>query len=203
MERIKLKVEGRENKKPNQLRRCGKIPATVYGPEAKPVSFQVCKDTFTRLPSGAFSQVIDLDTPEGEIKALIRTVQRRHVTSEILNIEFYRVALTRKLTVTVPLKFFGTPPAVQKGGVLTLMTQTVDLECLPSEIPEFVEVDLSKIEELEQSIHFSELPISASVKILNPLEELVARVLTKKEAPAPTPAAAAAGPATPAAPAAS
>jgi large subunit ribosomal protein L25 len=195
MERIKLTLEGRENKKPNQLRRCGKIPATVYGPEAKSVSFQVSKDDFTRLPVAAFSQIVDLDTPEGEIKALIRTVQRRHVTSEILNIEFYRVSLNRKLTVTVPLKFSGAPPAVQKGGILTIMSQSVDLECFPNEIPENIEVDLNVIEEIEQAIHFSDLKTTGTVKILNPLEELVARVLVKKEVPAPTAAGEGAAPA--------
>ena len=201
MERIKLKLECRENKKPNQLRRCGKVPATVYGPEAKPVSFQVCKETFSRLPAAAYSQIIDLESPEGEIKVLIKKVQRKHLTSEILNIEFYRVALSRKLSVTVPLKFLGTAPAVQKGGLLSIMTQAVELECLPGDIPEFVEVNLNKIEEIEQAIHFSELPVSAAVKILNPAEEIVVRVVAKKEVPAPTPAAGAAAGTTPAAPA--
>ncbi len=181
MERIKLKLEGREKKKPNQLRRCGKIPATVYGPEAPSVSFQVCKDTFTRLPGAAFSQVIDLETPEGEIKALIRSVHRKHVSSEILNVEFYRVALTRKLNVTVPLKFNGVSPAVQKGGLLVIMMQTVDLECLPNEIPEYLEVELTQIEEVEQGIHFSQLLTPPNVKILTPHEELVARVVPKKK----------------------
>jgi len=180
MERIKLKLEGREKKKPNQLRRCGKIPATLYGPEAKSASFQICSDSFVRLPGAAFSQVIDLETPEGDIKALIRHVQRKHVTSEVLNVEFYRVASNRKLTVTVPLKFVGVSPAVQKGGLLVEMHQTANLECLPAEIPEFIEVDISKIEEIEHGVHFSELKTSAGVKILNPHEELVARVVAKK-----------------------
>lgn len=181
MERIALKLEGRETtKKPNQLRRCGKIPATVYGPEAKSASFQICRDNFTRLPAAAFSQVIDLETPEGQVKALIRHVQRKHVTSEVLNVEFYRVASNRKLTVTVPLKFIGTSPAVAKGGLLVEMHQSATLECLPGDIPEHIEVDISKILEIEQGLHFSQLSTADGVKILNPAEELVARVVPKK-----------------------
>lgn len=180
MERISLKLEGREPKKPNQLRRVGMIPATVYGPETKAASFQVSRDTFNRLPAAAFSQIVDLETPNGAVKALIRTVQRKHVSGEVLNIEFYQVSNTRKLTVTVPLKFVGTSPAVAKGGLLVEMQQTVELECLPSDIPEFISVDVSKIEEIDHGIHFSELSTASGVKILNPGEELVARVVPKK-----------------------
>ncbi|MBX9720949.1 MAG: 50S ribosomal protein L25 [Candidatus Obscuribacterales bacterium] len=180
MERIKLKVEGREAKKPNQLRRCGKIPATVYGPEVESKSFQLAKDNFTRLPAAAFSQVIELETPDGSMNALIRTVHRKHVTSEILNVEFYKVATDRKLNVTVPLRFVGVAPAVAKGGLLVEMYQYVDLECLPSEIPEFVEVNVSSIEEIEQGVHFSQLKTGPGVRIVNPHEELVARVVPKK-----------------------
>lgn len=181
MERIKLQLEGREKKKPNQLRRCGKIPATVYGPEAPSASYQINCDTFSKLPGPAFSQVIELETPDGAVKALIRHVQRKHVTSEVLNVEFYRVATNRKLTVTVPLKFIGVSPAVQKGGLLVEMHQTVDLECLPGDIPEFLEVDVSRIEEIEHGLHFSQLTTGPNVKILNPHEELVARVVPKKK----------------------
>lgn len=180
MERISLKLEGREPKKPNQLRRVGQIPATVYGPETKAASFQVSRETFSRLPGAAYSQVIDLETPQGAIKALIRKVQRKHVSSEILNIEFYQVASTRKLTVTVPLKFNGISPAIAKGGLLVEMHLTAILECLPSDIPEYIDVDITKIEEIDHGIHFSELSTAPGVKILNPAEELVARVVPKK-----------------------
>lgn len=181
MERIKLKLEGRDKLKPNQLRSSGKIPATVYGPESKSRSFQIVRESFTRLPATAFSQVIELETPEGAVKALIRHVQRKHVSSEVLNVEFYQVATNRKLTVTVPLKFISVSPAVGKGGLLVEMQNTVDLECLPGDIPEFLEVDISKIEEIEHGIHFSELKTPDNVKILNPHEELVARVVPKKK----------------------
>ncbi len=180
MERIVLKLEGREKRKPNQLRASGKIPSTLYGPETKSRSHQICKNTFTKLPAAAFSQVIELDTPEGQVKALIRNVQRKHLTSEVLNVEFYSVAANRKLTVTVPLKFVGSSPAVAKGGLLVEMHQTAELECLPGDIPEHIEVDVSKIVEIDQGIHFSQLHTGDAVKILNPHEELVARVIPKK-----------------------
>lgn len=180
MERFKLQLEARESKKPNQLRRVGKIPATLYGPESKSATLQIDAMEFTRLPAAAYSHVIELGTPEGAVNALIRQVQRKHVSNEILNVEFYRVAKDRKLTVTVPLKFIGVSPAVGKGGLLVEMFQTADLECLPSDIPDFIEVDISKIEEIDHGLHFSDLKLPAGVKVLNPPEELVARVIPKK-----------------------
>ncbi len=180
MERFKLQLEARESKKPNQLRRVGKIPATLYGPDTKSATLQVNAMDFTRLPAAAYSHVIELGTPEGAVNALIRQVQRKHVSNEILNVEFYRVAKDRKLTVTVPLKFIGISPAVGKGGLLVEMFQTADLECLPSDIPDFLEVDISKIEDIDDGLHFSDLKLPDGVKVLNPHEELVARVIPKK-----------------------
>lgn len=180
MERFKLELEAREDKKPNQLRRAGKIPATLYGPDAKSATLQISADSFTKLPAAAYSHVIELGTPEGPVNALIRQVQRKHVNHEVLNVEFYRVASNRKLTVTVPLKFIGVSPAVAKGGQLVEMFQTADLECLPGDIPDYIEVDISKIENIDDGVHFSNLTPPSGVKVLNPLEELVARVIAKK-----------------------
>ncbi len=180
MERFKLQVEAREVMKPNQLRRSGKVPGTLYGPGTESKSVQVVQKEFSRLPGAAYSQIIDLEGLEGTVKALIRHVQRKHLTNEILNIEFYRIAAERKLTVVVPLKYFGTSPAVQKGGLLVEMFQFAEVECLPDDIPDHLDVDISRIENIDGGIHFSQLTTPEGVKILNPAEELVARVVAKK-----------------------
>ncbi|MBY0359074.1 MAG: 50S ribosomal protein L25 [Candidatus Obscuribacterales bacterium] len=200
MERFKLKLEARESKTPNELRRSGKIPATLYGPDSESATVQVIEDEFVRLPGAAYSHVIELESPDGPVNALIRHVQRRATTHKILNVEFYRVAAGRKLTVTVPLKFVGVAPAVQKGGVLVEMFQTADIECVPSAIPDFIEVDVTRIENIDAGLHFSDLKVPAEVKVLNPMEELVARVIAKKGGGA-TPGADKAAPAAAAAPA--
>jgi large subunit ribosomal protein L25 len=203
MEKFKLELEKREAKNPRSLRRDGKIPATIYGPGEASQSVQLSAREFSRLPAAAFSHVVELvagsDKP---ISALIRHVDRRSTTAEVLNIEFYRVAADRKLTVTVPLKLIGTSPAVGAGGQLVEMFQEAEIECFPTDIPDFLEVDLSQIVEIEQGIHFSELKISDKIKILNPADEIVVRVVTPRAAAEETPAAAAAEAAATAAPAA-
>ena len=193
MEKIKLAVQEREAKTPNELRREAKLPATLYGPGEPSLSLQVDEREFTRLPVAAYSHMIALEIGAKQTNALIRSVQRKASTNKIMNIELYRVQLDRKLTVTVPLKFIGTSDAVVTfGGQLIEAHQETEIECLPNDIPDFIEVDLSAIKEIDGFIHFGELTVPKNVKILMPSEEVVAKVVTPREMPKEEPAAEAA-----------
>ncbi len=181
MEKFKLQLEVREAKTPNQLRREGKIPATIYGRGIDSRSVQINAHEFSRLPAAAFSQIITLDgQAAGSTSALVRQVQRRATSNQILNVEFYQVQADRKLTVEVPLKFIGLSPAMKLGGQLVEFHQTVEVECLPKDIPTYLEVDLTAITELDQGIHFSDLQTPGGVEILNPGDEIVVRVSTPR-----------------------
>lgn len=181
MEKFKLSLAEREtNKNPRQLRSEDKIPATLYGPGVPSQSVQICRTELSHLPAAAYSHVIELSSGQGTVNAIIRNVQRMPTTGAVLNIEFYRIAEDRKLTVTVPLLLVGSSVAVKTGGILVELHQSADIECLPKDIPQNIEVDLSQITELEQGIHFSELKIPDTIKILNPLDEIVVRVTAPK-----------------------
>jgi large subunit ribosomal protein L25 len=193
MEKFKLKLEAREGQKPNQLRRTGKIPATVYGPGVASENMQVDAREFSRLPAAAYSHVVELEAGKGgNIAALIRHVQRSHTSNEVLNVEFYRVNKDRKITVTVPLKFVGTSPAMTLGGQIMENFTDAEVECLPNDIPDAIEVDMTMIKELDQAIHFGQIKLPPDVKILNPTEEVVVRINSPKVS-SDTPAAAAGG----------
>jgi large subunit ribosomal protein L25 len=184
MEKIKLNVQEREVKTPNELRREAKIPATLYGPGEPSVNLQVDEREFVRLPAAAYSHMIELELGSKPTNAIIRAVQRKASTNKIMNVELYRVRLDRKLTVTVPLKFVGSSPAVVlKGGQLIEAHQETEIECLPNDIPDFIEVDLSTLNEIDDFIHFGELKVPASVEILSPKDEVVAKVVTPREMP--------------------
>ncbi len=180
MEKFKLKLEAREATKPNQLRRSGKIPATIYGPGVASESAQVDAREFSKLPSAAYSHVVELEGGKSNTSALIRHVQRSHTSHEILNIEFYRVNADRKITVTVPIKFVGHSPVVTLGGLIQENFTEAEVECLPGNIPDFIEVDMSTIVELDHGIHFGELKLPEHVTILNPLEETIVKVVAPK-----------------------
>jgi len=192
MEKIKLLVKEREVKKPNQLRRDGAIPATLYGPGQAPESVQVDAREFSRLPAAAFSHMIELDMgSKSKTNAIIRHVQRKGVNHKVLNIEFYRVALDRKLTISVQFKFVGTSPCVAEGNNYVEAYQEAEIECLPGDIPDFIEIDLSKLVELEDAIHFGDLQVKDSIKILNPADEVICKVIAPRTVAEPEPGAAA------------
>jgi large subunit ribosomal protein L25 len=196
VEKFKLALATREETKPNALRRAGKIPGTIYGPGEASLSVEVDGREFGKLPAAAYSHIVELSMQKGSVPALIRNVQRDYVNGQVLNIEFYRIAKDRKLTVTVRLKFVGTSEAVTKGGVFQENYDEAHVECFPDDIPDFIEVDISKIVEVDTGIHFSQLPVPKGVTITNPPEEVVCRVITpKKEEAAAAAAAATAAPA--------
>ncbi len=184
MEKIKLSVNAREEKTPNQLRREAKIPATIYGLGETSKSVQVDEKEFSRLPAAAFSHIVELEGANGgkPVSVLIRHVQRKASTNKILNVEFYKVRLDHKITVIVPLKFVGTAPGVTKGGQLQENHMEAEIECLPNDIPDEIEVDLSKLEEIDDAIHFGDLKISDKIKILNAHDDIVAKIAEIREA---------------------
>ncbi|MBS2000887.1 MAG: 50S ribosomal protein L25 [Cyanobacteria bacterium SZAS LIN-5] len=181
MEKIRLAVQAREDKTPRALRRDGLVPATLYGPGQDSESVQVDAKEFSRLPAAAYSHMIELDFgTKQKVNAVIRHVQRRNINHNLMHVEFYRVRLDRKLTLSVPLKFVGTSQAVIKGGQLQENFQEAEIESLPGDIPDFLEVDLSMITEIEGAIHFSDLKVADTIKILNPADEIIAKVVAPR-----------------------
>jgi len=188
MEKFKLALTERNTKNPRQIRRDGHIPGTIYGPGTPSESVQFSAREFSKLPAAAFSHIVELESSKGKVNALIRNVQRKATSQDVLNVEFLRVQADRKITVVVPLKFVGTSEAVKAGGHLVESYQEAQIECFPGDIPDNIEVDISAIVEIEQGIHFADLKISDTVKVLNPPDEIVVRVITPRaqveEAPA-------------------
>lgn len=182
MEKFTLKASKREPKTPNQIRREGKVPATLYGPAVESESLQFDAHEFSRLPAAAFSHLLELDMDGKPVNVIIRNVQRVSTSDKVMNVEFYRVSLDKKLTVTVPIKFVGVSPAVKNLGAQFIESHpTVDIECYPHDIPDFIEANIATMKELDSVITFSELKIGGSIKILNPLEEIVARAVSPRQ----------------------
>lgn len=204
MEKIKLAIKERESKTPNELRRNGNIPATVYGSGADSQNVQVDAREFSRLSPAAYSHMIELDLDGKKTNALIRDVQRVSTTHAVQSVQFLRVDLKKKLTLTVPIKFTGVSAAQKGGGVLVESFMEVEIECMPNDIPDFIECDLSKLAQIDDAIHFGDLKLPAQVSVVNPATEIVVKVSAprSKEEPAEPAKEAAPAAAAPAAPAA-
>lgn len=182
MDNYSISVCNREEKTPNQLRREGQVPATIYGPEFGSMSVQFCAHEFSRLPAQAYSQLVDLNYSDGNSHSvIIKKVQRKSTTGQVLNVEFYKVQLDRKLHVTVPVKFTGIAPAIALGAQLMEVSSKVDIECLPKNIPNHLEADLEILKEPEDIIHYQDLKYDSDIiKILNPEDGVVAKAVTPK-----------------------
>ncbi len=159
------------------LRREGITPANLYGRGAESVSFQTSTRELAKLATdGGRGSLVALTIGEQTHHALMRKLQRHPVTRAILHADFYIVEMNRSVQTTVPVHVIGSAPAARlPGAVVTHLTHEVMVECLPTHIPTAIEVDVSTLEELETSIHISDIVAPEGVAILTDGETIVVR----------------------------
>nr|MBI2903865.1 50S ribosomal protein L25 [Chloroflexota bacterium] len=160
------------------LRRSGKLPAVLYGADKTPVTLQLnsreASRTLNRIVGTA---LIDLDVHGENHKALVREIQRNFVTDEILHVDFYEVAMDRVMRVYVPVRQVGVAPAVTLlGGILVRGLADIEIECLPGDLISGIEVDLTVLKAIGDSVHVSDLQVPSTIKVLTHGDEQVARV---------------------------
>ena len=177
--------EGRFNK--NAARRVrveGKIPAVVYGAGKESVAVTVDPRVITKIlhSDSRHNTIFDLDvTGSGAVKAMIVDWQHEPIKGALLHIDLKRIAMDKAMTVSVPIQLIGIPLGVRsQGGILEQVLREVEIECLPTDIPSHLDVDVSALE-INGSIHVSDLPHSGSIKFLGDEGATVAHVTTIKE----------------------
>jgi large subunit ribosomal protein L25 len=186
MARRDLVVQPREvlGKKVAQLRRSGYTPANVYGHGLDSVSIQIETETMDKaFKSMVANEVIDLSIAgEKETRpVVVQKVQRHPLTSKVLHAEFYQVSLRTRMRADVPLIIVGTSEGVVTyNGVLMKAIETVHVEALPLELPSSIEVDITPLANLEDTLHVSDLVIPAGVTLLTDPEVVVAKVASPR-----------------------
>ena len=198
-----VKREGRGKNEGNRLRAAGKIPAVVYGsrqagkaPEGVAVS--VDPKALLRIlhsESGA-NTLINLKVDGGESRVMVKEYQLDPITHALLHADFYQLAMDKEITVTVPIVLKGEPRGVKvQGGVLDFVTRDIQVQCLPTDIPEHIDIDVTELM-LNQSIRLRDVPQSPKWKAITDGETMLVHVVMPKvEEVAATPEAAAAAPA--------
>jgi large subunit ribosomal protein L25 len=192
-------VAGRKVK---TLRKQGLVPATIYGKKIKSVSVSVPNDAFVKVykEAGATGLIeLTVDSPRARLPArqgeagkevrpvLTHNVQVDPVSSALLHVEFYQVDLKEKVHANVSLEVVGVPPAVaQKIGVLLTVLNEVEVEALPTDLPEKIAVDVSGLAEINQEINVVDLSVPSGVTVLTDGNLTVAKIgsLVTKEAEA-------------------
>jgi large subunit ribosomal protein L25 len=176
---IVLEAEKREllGKKVKALRRMGKVPAVIYGPESDTINLAIDKSTLRQvLAEAGGTQLIEMQVGEEKIPTLAREVQRDIIHGDILHVDFYRVSMTRTISADVPVVLINESPVVASGeGILVQGLNSLLIEALPADLPSQVEVDMQKLEEIGDQLLVSDLDLPGEVTILTDEGELVVK----------------------------
>ena len=178
-------VFGRKTK---NLRRKGMIPATIYGKKIKSASVSLKNDDFVKVYADAGeSGLIELSVGDEKYPVLVNSVQVHPVNRSILHVEFHKVDLKEKVHAKVPLEFTGEAQAVaQKVGALLTLIDEIEVEALPTELPDKITVDVVKLANINDEIKISDLKIPDGVTVISDISQSVIRVteLVSKQAEA-------------------
>jgi large subunit ribosomal protein L25 len=189
LELIELKADIRTssgNGPARALRREGKIPAVLYGPGKEAILLSVdIKDLGKSLKTSKgghplFKLKIQ-DNQKSNRSAMLRELQTHPVSQKYLHADFYEISMDRKITVSIPIVALGTAKGVEDGGILQLIRREVDVLCLPMEIPEAIEVDVSHLE-IGDSIHLNEISLSGDIELADDSDYTVITVVGQKAA---------------------
>ena len=191
-----------------RTRQAGRVPAVVYGASADSALAKVATAVavepkallrILHSESGA-NTLISLKLEGSATKVLVKAYQLDPVTHQVLHVDFYRVAMDKMLQVTIPVVVKGEPKGVkQQGGILEFIRREIEVECLPGDIPEHVEIDVSELM-LHQGIRVRDVATDPKWKPISEAELMLVHVIMPKVEEAPVAADAAAVPATTAEP---
>lgn len=192
---LKLAVEKRKTlgRKVKSLRQEGILPANIYGKKVKSLAVQADLKVFlSAFKETGETRVVELMV-EGEKKSrpvLIHNVQFDPVSNQPLHADFYQIDLKTKVTTEVPIELVGESPAVkEKIGILIQPLAGVEVEALPTELPDKLELDISSLKKVDEATTVTDLKVPKKVKVLTPEKEVLAKIepLAKEEEVAPPP----------------
>ncbi len=184
MKKPKLKVELRDNtgKESNKkFRREGMVPGVLYSPHDKEnLILKVMTIDLSKLLSAKSHGLIDLEIDDGKKKvsrlAIIKDVQYNWLKKQIVHVDFYGVTLKEKLTLEVDIELIGEPIGIKEGGILQVELRKVEIECLPSQMPDSLKADLSSLN-IGEHISVGEMEIPEGVEVLTDPDRIVAAVV--------------------------
>ncbi len=187
MEKIELQATVRKsvgNGPARVLRRAGQIPAVLYGRKIEPVLLSVnTKDLEQILKKGSYGQVIlNLVIQNGKKvtkPAIIKELQTHPVSGNLIHIDFYEVDMKRQIKVMIPVVTTGKAVGIEEGGLLNIVRRELEVFCLPGDIPEAIEIDISELG-IGDSIHLEDVPLGENVEVAADVNFTVVTVLSPK-----------------------
>ncbi len=188
MKRTSLPVAKRSvfGKKVKKLRKSGTLPGNVYGKELKSIAVEMpTKEFLAVFKEAGHSGVVDLKLGEEVIPTLVHEVTYDHINDIPLHVDFYKVNLKEKVKATVPVVLIGEPTAVtEKLGLLLQNLNEVEVEALPTDLPEKIEIDVTHLAQVGDMVKVADMKVAGDVAIMADMEQEVAKIaeLVSKEA---------------------
>ncbi len=175
---LELEIKARDSKESNDsLRAGGSIPAILYGPKEDSTPIAIDSKVFGKLFKEAGETTIIKLKGVGEDKdTLIHDVQLHPVTDVPLHADFYVLEKGKKIEIKIPLEFVGVAPAEKAGHILVKALHEVEIEVLPAELPQHLDVDISKLENVGDHITAKEIKLPPSAELKTDADEIVASV---------------------------
>jgi large subunit ribosomal protein L25 len=183
---ITIAAEARNSRGKNEARRLrakGSMPAILYGEPGTPEAVAVNPKELSKILNSktGHNTIFNLELAGGE-KTPVMIVDWQHdpIKDNLLHVDLKRIDLTKRIHVMIPVVTHGDPKGVKlQGGLLELVTREVEIECLPDEIPEQFDFDVSELQ-IGQSIRVSDIPMSGTMKLLGTADTVVAHVVSLK-----------------------
>jgi len=178
MEKVVIKAEKRDviGKQVKAMRRAGKLPAVIYGRHTDPIAvsldFHSASLVLGKLTS---SSLVTIDLDGKEYPALVRERQRDYIKNRLLHVDFLTVSLTETLRANVAVNLIGVSAAVKDfNAVLVTNLQSLEVECLPADLPERIDVDISVLARPGEGIRVRDVKVSDKVRLLDDPDTMVA-----------------------------
>ncbi len=167
------------------LRREGKIPAILYGPDSESLLLSLLVSDFEQvIKEKRSSQVLlNLVIQNGDAytkAAIIKEIQSEPITNNLRHIDFYEIAMDRKIMVKVPVVTTGKSIGVELGGTLQMVRRELEVLCLPMEIPEAIEIDVTEFD-IGDSFHVKDIPLEGNIEIQADVNFTVVTILSPKK----------------------
>jgi large subunit ribosomal protein L25 len=177
MEKVVLKAERRDvvGKQVKAMRRAGMLPAVIYGRHTEPINVTLdAHSAALILGKVTSSSLVTIELDGQEYPTLVREKQRDYIKNRLLHVDFLAVSLTETLRASVSLHFVGVSTAVKDyNAVLVTNLQSLEVECLPADLPERIEVDITSLERPGDGIRVRDVKVSDKIKLLDDPDTMV------------------------------
>ena len=181
-EYYQLTVENREtigSKEAKSLRRNGKVPANYYYKETSNMNLSIDeKELNQALHSG--HRIFEVNLAGETQYVMFKAIQYHPVTDDVIHVDLMRVRRDEKMIISVPIRLEGEAEGVKQGGVLSQVLNTIDIECLPMDVPEFISLDISELE-VNSNVLVANLTVDSKLTLLAEEDQVVATCQPPRE----------------------